>query len=255
MSEADSQTESEQTATAGPARDAAPLLRLRNVSRTFHTGDVAVTVLRDVNLEVPRGQIMVIVGPSGSGKSTLLNIIGGIDSPSTGEVWFGDRDLARLNDAALTRYRRESVGFVFQFYNLVPTLTALENVVVSSQLSDNAMDPAEALKMVGLEHRTHHFPSQLSGGEQQRVAIARAIAGNPEILLCDEPTGALDLETGRNVLELLDRLNRDFGRTVLIITHNSAIAAMAHQQVRIGSGTIAEAKANPRRVSAGEISW
>lgn len=231
------------------------LLALRDVAKTYHSGEIAVPVLHNVNLEIPRGDVLVIVGPSGSGKSTLLNIVGGIDSPSAGSVEFEGRDIARYSPAQLTQYRRENVGFVFQFYNLVPTLTALENVVVSTEISRQPMDPTEALQVVGLGHRLDHFPAQMSGGEQQRVAIARAVAKRPKLLLCDEPTGALDLETGRMVLKSLERLNQELDMTVVIITHNHAIAGMAHHCVRIGSGTIAEVTVNRDRVDPLQVTW
>ena len=243
------------TDAANHAQDAPPIVKLRDVSKVYRMGDVDVPVLGDVHLDVLRGELMVIVGPSGSGKSTLLNLIGGVDNPTGGEVWVEGRNIAALSEAELTAYRRVSVGFVFQFYNLVPTLTARENVQVSTEISDNPLDPLEALELMDLSHRVDHFPAQLSGGEQQRVAIARAIAERPHLLLCDEPTGALDLETARSVLEMLSKLNRQLGTTVIIITHNSAIAAIAERIVRIGSGTIAEAAVNPRRVAPQEVTW
>ncbi len=239
-----------------PATDqVTPLLKLDGVSRTYEMGDVRVPVLHDVDLEISAGELAVIVGPSGSGKSTLMNIVGGVDRPTTGNVWFEGRNLAACGDRELTEYRRETIGFVFQFYNLVPTLTARENVVVATELSPDSMDPREALQLVQLEDRHDHFPSQLSGGEQQRVAIARAIAKRPKLLLCDEPTGALDLTPGRRILEALDELNRRLGMTIVIITHNSAIAGIAHTIVRLGAGTIAERTANPARIEAREIEW
>lgn len=230
-------------------------MRLRDVSKTYHMGDVDVPVLHHVNLDVHHGELLVVVGPSGSGKSTLLNIVGGIDTPTAGEVWFGDSNLALLSREELTRHRRRNVGFVFQFYNLVPTLTAMENVLVAAELSSDSMDVADALGLVGLEHRRDHFPSQLSGGEQQRVAIARAISTQPKLLLCDEPTGALDLATGRMILGVLADLNRDLETTVVIITHNSAIAGIADRVIRIGSGTIADVHENAHKHSAAEIDW
>ena len=232
-----------------------PLLRLRHISKTYQMGELEVPVLRDVDLDVLRGELMVVVGPSGSGKSTLLNMIGGIDQPSSGDVFFKDRNLGQSSEADLTRYRRRSVGFVFQFYNLVPTLTARENVVVATEISDDPLDPEKALELVGLSDRSDHFPSQLSGGEQQRVAIARGIAKNPELLLCDEPTGALDLNTGRQVLQTLGKLNAELGTATLIITHNSAIAQMAHRIVRIGSGTLTETVVNSTPADPQEIAW
>ncbi len=238
-------------------RDAAqePLLRLIDVGKTYHTGEVPVPVLHDINLDIMPGELLVVVGPSGSGKSTLLNLIAGIDTPSTGEVWFQGANISRFDERALTSYRRLNIGFVFQFYNLVPTLTARENVIVSTEISDDPMDVDEALRLAGLSDRADHFPSQLSGGEQQRVAIARAIAKNPQLLLCDEPTGALDLETGRKVLGVLSHLNRDLGKTVIIITHNSAIAQLAERVVRLASGTAISTTTDHERVRPEEITW
>jgi len=231
------------------------LLRLVDVSKTYVMGEVKVPVLHDVNMAVPRGDVLVIVGPSGSGKSTLLNLIGGLDTPTSGSVFFNDRDIAKSTDRELTAYRRENVGFVFQFYNLVPTLTAEENVTVTTELGGNPIKPSEALRLVGMDHRADHFPAQLSGGEQQRTAIARAVAKRPQLLLCDEPTGALDLDTGRMVLKAIANLNAELGMTVIIITHNSAIAGMAHHTVRLGSGTIAESRTNEHPVDPLEIVW
>jgi putative ABC transport system ATP-binding protein len=218
-------------------------------------GEVEVPVLRGVDLEIPRRRLTVILGPSGSGKTTLLNLIGGIDRPSSGAVLFDGLDLAGLSARALTRYRRDSVGFVFQFYNLVPTLTAIENVMVSAELPDEPVDPRQALEVVELGHRVDHFPAQLSGGEQQRVAVARALAKNPRLLLCDEPTGAVDLRTGRRVLGLLRKVADDLGKTVIVVTHNMAIAEMADRLVRVGSGVIEEVRDNPQPRAAEEISW
>jgi len=231
------------------------MLILRGLSKVYRTGDVDVPVLHDVNLEIFRGEVMVVVGPSGSGKSTLLNMVGGIDRPTAGDVVFEEETISRFSDAELTAYRRREIAFVFQFYNLVPTLTALENVLVATQLSDDPVDAREALSLVGLSDRISHFPAQLSGGEQQRVSIARAVAKKPRLLLCDEPTGALDLTTGRHVLGALASLNNDLGMTIIIITHNSAIAAIAHRKVRIGSGTIAEVSRNSNRVDPEDIVW
>ncbi|MEZ6045655.1 MAG: ABC transporter ATP-binding protein [Planctomycetaceae bacterium] len=233
------------------------IISIENVSKTFIMGDVKVPVLHEVNLQIDEGEFVVIVGPSGSGKSTLLNLIGGLDRPTSGQIWFEppDHEISNLSDAELTVYRREHIGFVFQFYNLVPTLTATENVQVASELSSEGMDPREALRLVGLEHRLEHFPSQMSGGEQQRVAIARAIAKNPMLLLCDEPTGALDLSTGRSILSVLHKLNQELNKTVILITHNSAIAEMATKCVHIGSGTIATMEENSQPVAPEEISW
>ncbi|MHC4219246.1 MAG: ABC transporter ATP-binding protein [Planctomycetota bacterium] len=231
------------------------ILVLRAVTRTFVMGEVEVPVLRGVDLEIPRRRLTVILGPSGSGKTTLLNLIGGIDRPSSGAVLFDGLDLAGLSARALTRYRRDSVGFVFQFYNLVPTLTAIENVMVSAELTDEPVDPRQALEVVELGHRVDHFPAQLSGGEQQRVAVARALAKNPRLLLCDEPTGAVDLRTGRRVLGLLRKVADDLGKTVIVVTHNMAIAEMADRLVRVGSGVIEEVRDNPQPRAAEEISW
>ena len=235
--------------------DQKTLLSLRNVEKIYHMGDVQVPVLSGVDLDLDAGELVVLVGPSGSGKSTLLNIIGGIDTPTLGEVFFEGRNLTKAGEAELTMYRRRNIGFVFQFYNLVPTLTAVENVMVSTEISNDPMPPLEALKLVGLEHRLDHFPAQLSGGEQQRVAIARAVAKNPKLLLCDEPTGALDLETGRKILGVIHRLNAELGMTVMIITHNSAISGMSDRTLRIGSGTIAGSEINTHPIAPEEITW
>src|SRR4051794_31465400 len=200
----------------------------RGITKVYHMGEVEVHALRGVDLELFAGEFVVLLGPSGSGKSTLLNILGGLDVPSSGTVHYNGQQLTAADDAALTRYRREHVGFVFQFYNLIPSLTARENVALITEISRRPMAPEEALQLVGLEHRLDHFPSQLSGGEQQRVAIARAVAKRPDVLLCDEPTGALDIHTGIIVLEVIERINREFGTTTAVITHNATIAAMAH---------------------------
>jgi len=231
------------------------LLRLENVGKTFGTGQVAVEALREVSMDVHRGELLVLVGPSGSGKTTILNIIGGLDTASAGRVWFRNREITSLKPAELTRYRRDMVGFVFQFYNLVPNLTARENVMVATELSRDPMDVAEALRLVDLEDRMDHFPAQLSGGEQQRVAIARAMAKNPELLLCDEPTGALDFATGKRVLRLLVDLKQRLGKTVILITHNGAIAQVADRVVRLRSGQIVEMHANPEPLPPEEVTW
>jgi putative ABC transport system ATP-binding protein len=231
------------------------ILVLRAVTRTFVMGEVEVPVLRGVDLEIPRHGLTIILGPSGSGKTTLLNLIGGIDRPSSGAVVYDGQDLAGLTDKALTRYRRTCVGFVFQFYNLVPTLTALENVTVAAELTDEPYEPRQALEVVELGHRLDHFPAQLSGGEQQRVAVARALAKNPQLLLCDEPTGAVDLKTGRRVLGLLRKVADGLGKTVIIVTHNAAIAGMGDRLVRVGSGVIESVDDNPQPAPAEEISW
>jgi putative ABC transport system ATP-binding protein len=232
-----------------------PLLRIRSLARTYGSGEAAVRALRDVDLDVTQGEFIVLLGASGSGKSTLLNIIGGLDLPSAGTLRYGALDLSAADDATLTSFRRHHVGFVFQFYNLIPSLTALENVQLVTEISDHPMDAAEALALVGLGERLGHFPAQLSGGEQQRVAIARAIAKRPDILLCDEPTGALDYQTGRMVLDVLDRINREFGTTTVVITHNAAIASLAHRVVHIGSGSITHIDINSTRLTAEQITW
>lgn len=231
------------------------LLRLERVSKTFQMGEVTIEALREVSLRIGQQEMLVLVGPSGSGKTTILNIVGGLDTATRGRVWYRDRQLSRFSSAELTRYRRDTVGFIFQFYNLVPNLTARENVMVSTELSTKAMDVVEALCLVGLEDRLDHFPSQLSGGEQQRVAIARALAKNPELLLCDEPTGSLDFGTGKRVLRLLVDLKEQLGKTIVLITHNSAIAPVADRVVRLRSGQVIEVVANPQPVPPEEIVW
>ena len=211
--------------------------------------------LKQVDLDLYAGEFVVLLGPSGSGKSTLVNILGGLDVPTGGEVYYLDHNLTALDDQALTLFRREHVGFVFQFYNLIPSLTALENVSLVTEIAEKPMDPKEALKLVGLGDRLHHFPAQLSGGEQQRVAIARAVVKQPDVLLCDEPTGALDYATGKLVLEVLEEVNRKLGTITVVITHNAAIAAMADRVIRISSGEIVEIRRNERRASPSELSW
>jgi putative ABC transport system ATP-binding protein len=232
-----------------------PILRLEGVGRTFRMGEVEVEVLRDVDLEIDPGALVVIVGPSGSGKTTLLNLIGGLDQPTAGHVWFREQELSSLSRRALGMFRRDEVGFVFQFFNLVPTLTARENVQVAADLVDDPIDVGECLHLVGLSPRAEHFPAQLSGGEQQRVAIARALAKNPELLLCDEPTGALDYETGKAVLSMLWDVNKRLRKTVLIITHNQAIARMADRLIRIRSGRIVEDARQSSPVRPEEVTW
>ncbi len=238
-----------------PDPETGPLMRLEGVGKTFQMGEVSVEVLRDISFNVRRGELLVMVGPSGSGKTTLLNIMGGLDSPTVGKLWYRNQDLTKASPRDLTRYRRESVGFVFQFYNLVPNLTALENVLVATEISKKPMDVDKTLELVGLEHRVDHFPSQLSGGEQQRVAIARALAKNPDVLLCDEPTGALDYETGKHVLRLLVDLKDTLGKTILIITHNAAIAPTADRVIKLRSGEIHEMHENPHPQPPEEITW
>lgn len=242
-------------ASAPPQNNGEPLLRLENVSKTFQMGEVTVDALRDVSLDVVRGEFLVMVGPSGSGKTTMLNLVGGLDTVTSGRVWFGDREITAFNARELTRYRREMVGFVFQFYNLVPNLTAQENVMVATELTRNPMDADRALQLVDLEPRRDHFPSQLSGGEQQRVAIARAIAKDPPLLLCDEPTGALDFNTGKRVLRILLDLKRQLRKTVILITHNAAIAQVADRVVRLRSGQVVEIHANPQPLPPEEVVW
>jgi putative ABC transport system ATP-binding protein len=230
-------------------------LQARGLTRLYRTGEVVVHALRGVDLDLHRGELVVLLGPSGSGKSTLLNILGGLDVPTSGSVRFRDYDLARADDRVLTRYRRDHVGFVFQFYNLVPSLTARENVALVTEISARPMEPADALALVGLEERMDHFPAQLSGGEQQRVAIARAIAKRPDILLCDEPTGALDSQTGVLVLEAIDRVNREIGATTAVITHNSVVAGMADRVVELADGLVAKVRRNDVRRPPREMAW
>jgi putative ABC transport system ATP-binding protein len=232
-----------------------PLIRLEHAEKVFRMGEVEVPALRDVTLDVVEGELLVIVGPSGSGKTTLLNLIGGLDRPTSGTVRFRGRDLAALDRRELGAYRREELGFVFQFFNLIPNLTARENVMVAAELSDDPMNMDEALRLVGLSDRADHFPAQLSGGEQQRVAIARALAKSPAMLLCDEPTGALDFDTGKRVLDLLHDVNRRLGKTVVLITHNLAISRMADRVVRMRSGAVVEQRTNPDPASPDDISW
>ena len=233
----------------------APLFRARGLSKVYRTGEIEVQALRGVDLDVAAGEFIVLLGASGSGKSTLLNILGGLDTPTTGEVVFSGQALHGASEAALTAYRREHVGFVFQFYNLIPSLTVRENVALVTDIARDPMPADEAVDLVGLTPRRDHFPSQLSGGEQQRVAIARAIVKRPEVLLCDEPTGALDYQTGKLVLEVIARVNRDIGTTAVVITHNAAIAAMADRVIYLGDGRIQRIEANAQRLSPSELSW
>ncbi|GGO37260.1 ATP-binding protein [Gemmobacter aquaticus] len=232
-----------------------PVIRAEGLTKVYRSGPVEVQALRGVDFTAAAGEFVVILGPSGSGKSTFLNILGGLDTASAGRVWFRGLDLTALDDRGLTRYRRDHVGFVFQFYNLVPSLTALENVALVTEIARNPMPPAEALALVGLSARRDHFPAQLSGGEQQRVAIARAIAKRPELLFCDEPTGALDSATGIKVLEALTEVNRATGATTLVITHNAAIREIADRSLRFADGRIAEEVVNPVRKAPTEVSW
>ncbi len=232
-----------------------PVFHVRNVSKVYQMGEVEVHALRGVDLDLFPGEFVVLLGPSGSGKSTLLNILGGLDVPTSGEVFYLDHNLTAADSAELTRYRREHVGFVFQFYNLIPSLTALENTALVTEIAENPLDPHECLRLVGLEERLNHFPAQMSGGEQQRVAIARAIAKRPEVLLCDEPTGALDYPTGRLVLEVLERVNRELGTITVVITHNVAIADMADRVIRISSGEIIDIHRNEKKIAPSELTW
>ncbi len=234
---------------------AAPVFRAQGLTKTYHMGDVQVRALRGVDLALERGELVVVLGPSGSGKSTLLNILGGLDVPSSGQVFYGGEDLSRADDAALTRFRREHVGFVFQFYNLIASLTARENVAVVTEIARHPLAPEEALALVGLTARLDHFPAQLSGGEQQRVAIARAIAKRPAVLLCDEPTGALDSATGVRVLQALEQVNAEMGATTVIITHNADIARMASRVLWMQDGQIVREQRNATRQQAASLQW
>jgi putative ABC transport system ATP-binding protein len=234
---------------------AAPVFRARGLTKIYRTGTVEVHALRGVDFEVFAGEFIVLLGPSGSGKSTLLNILGGLDTATSGTVHWQEHDLVHADERKLTEYRREHVGFVFQFYNLIGSLTARENVELATQLVSDPMTPEAALEVVGLGDRLNHFPAQLSGGEQQRVAIARAIAKRPACLLCDEPTGALDIETGRIVLAAIARANRELGTTTLVITHNSAISQMADRVLRMADGRIASIEANPSKREPSELQW
>jgi putative ABC transport system ATP-binding protein len=228
---------------------------IENLTKTYHTGEVDVHALRGVSATLYKGEISVVLGPSGSGKSTFLNIIGGLDTPTSGRVMFRDLDLSNAGERRLTRFRRLHVGFVFQFYNLIPSLTALENVALVTEISTSPMRPQEALSLVGLEPRMDHFPAQMSGGEQQRVAIARAIAKNPDVLLCDEPTGALDSTTGRLVLEALTRINDELGTTTVIISHNAVIRQLAHRTFYFADGEIIREEINDKRLKPEELAW
>jgi putative ABC transport system ATP-binding protein len=238
-----------------PIEAGAHVFRAHGLTKTYRAGEVDVHALRGVDLTLARGEMVVLLGPSGSGKSTLLNILGGLDVPSGGEVWYGDHRLHGADEKDLTQFRREHIGFVFQFYNLIPSLTALENVALVTEIANDPMPPREALTRLGLDARRDHFPAQLSGGEQQRVAIARAIAKRPDALLCDEPTGALDAVTGVLVLDALEAVNRELGTTTLIITHNADIARMAHRVLQLADGRIAREHRNEVRARASELSW
>ncbi len=240
-------------APAQPRREA--VFVARGLTKAYRMGEVSVQALRGVDLSLFRGELVVLLGPSGSGKSTLLNILGGLDVPTSGTVIYRDHDLTAAGEAGLTRYRREHVGFVFQFYNLIPSLTARENVALVTDIAEAPMRPEEALALVGLQDRLDHFPAQLSGGEQQRVAIARAVAKRPDVLLCDEPTGALDVGTGKLVLEALDRANRELGTTVVVITHNAAIGGMADRVITMADGRIAGERGNAARCAPADLVW
>ncbi len=231
------------------------VFRATGLTKVYRTAALEVQALRGIDFQARKGEFIVILGPSGSGKSTFLNIVGGLDRASGGEAWFEDHQLTSLNDAQLTQYRRDHVGFVFQFYNLVPSLTAEENVQLVTEIARHPMPAGQALALVGLSDRAHHFPAQLSGGEQQRVAIARAIAKNPEVLLCDEPTGALDSATGIRVLEALTQVNRAVGATTLVITHNAAIRDIADRVIRFADGRIVEEVENTTRKAPSEVAW
>jgi putative ABC transport system ATP-binding protein len=240
---------------ATPAPGPEIVFAAQNVTKTYSMGEVEVHALRGIDLELYAGEFVVLLGPSGSGKSTLLNILGGLDVPTSGRVFYRGDELTEFDDAALTRYRRDHVGFVFQFYNLIPSLTARENVALVTDISRHPMDPTDALRLVELTERQNHFPSQLSGGEQQRVAIARAVAKNPAVLLCDEPTGALDVHTGILVLEAIARINTELHTTTAVITHNAVIAEMADRVISISDGKIVHVERRQHKKSANELTW
>jgi putative ABC transport system ATP-binding protein len=240
---------------SGGAGSPPAVLLAEGLTKVYHVGEIEVAALRGVDLALAEGELVVLLGPSGSGKSTLLNILGGLESPTAGRVVYRGADLTRAGDAELTRYRRDHVGFVFQFYNLIPSLTARENVALVTEIAPHAMPVDAVLALVGLTDRQDHFPAQMSGGQQQRVAIARAIVKRPDILLCDEPTGALDVATGKIVLEALGRINRELGTTTAIVTHNAAVGAMADRVVRFADGHVAGVVVNASRTAASEIAW
>jgi len=240
---------------SGSIEIATTVFEARGLTKVYNMGEVEVHALRGVDLELYAGEFVVLLGPSGSGKSTLLNILGGLDAPSAGTVFYKGQQLTDFDDAGLTRYRRENVGFVFQFYNLIPSLTARENVALVTDIASNPMNPSDALAMVNLIDRQDHFPAQLSGGEQQRVAIARAVAKNPAVLLCDEPTGALDVHTGVLVLEAISRINRELTTTTAVITHNAVIAEMADRVISISDGKIVHVHENAHKRLASELTW
>ena len=238
-----------------PVPDREVVFTARGITKVYQMGEIEVLALRGVDFDVSSREFVVLLGPSGSGKSTLLNILGGLDIPTSGEVIYKDHNLTRAGEAALTEYRRTHVGFVIQFYNLIPSLTARENVALVTEIVEHPMTPEAALSMVGMEHRLDHFPAQLSGGEQQRVAIARAIAKRPDVLLCDEPTGALDITTGIVVLEAIERVNRELGTAAVVITHNAAIAGIADRVVRLFDGRITAIQHNPAKMHARDLQW
>jgi putative ABC transport system ATP-binding protein len=238
-----------------PSSERTSILIAEDVSKVYQMGDVEVHALRGVNVPLYEGELMVLLGPSGSGKSTLLNILGALDVPTSGQVLYRGDDIAGHGERELTNFRRDHVGFVFQFYNLVPSLTARENIALVTEISKTPLDPREALELVGLTERMDHFPAQLSGGEQQRVAIARAVAKQPEILLCDEPTGALDFKTGIRVLEVIDEVNRSLGTTTAVITHHAPIASMADRVVSLSDGMVASDQRNDEKVSPAKLTW
>jgi putative ABC transport system ATP-binding protein len=231
------------------------VIRASALVKTYRMGEVDVHALRGVDFDLHKGELLVLLGPSGSGKSTLLNILGGLDVPTSGHLAYGDHDLSHPNEETLTLYRRQHIGFIFQFYNLIPSLTARENVALVADIAPNPMSPDDALDLVKLSARRNHYPSQMSGGEQQRVAIARAVVKQPEILLCDEPTGALDAATGRLVLDVLDRVNRELGTTIAVVTHNAPIAKVANRVVTLADGRIARDEHNTERKTPSEVSW
>ncbi|WP_433704768.1 ABC transporter ATP-binding protein [Paraburkholderia sacchari] len=232
-----------------------PIFSIQALRKTYRMGDIDVHALRDVDLDLVAGEFIVLLGASGSGKSTLLNLMGGLDTPTSGAIRYRDHQLSDATEKDLTKFRREHVGFVFQFYNLMPSLTALENVALVTDIAERPIAPDEALRMVGIGELKDHFPAQMSGGEQQRVAIARAIAKRPDVLLCDEPTGALDFLTGRLVLEVLDQVNREFGTLVVVVTHNAVIGEMANRVVHMSSGTIVEQHQNTQRLRVKDLTW